>query len=100
MRHRHAALAVQGRRRPLWGLLHAQTASLALQTLTAMLPHHAPAAPAVSMLLRARHRALTVGLVQLTWTLMHRQLAVLALLGSTQLLGRRLAVSVLQVRPT
>ena len=40
----------------------------ALQTLTAMLPQHALGAPAVSMLLRARHRALTVGLVQLTWT--------------------------------
>ena len=98
MRHRHAAPAVQGRRRPLWGLLHAQTALLALQILTAMLPQRVVSAPAASMLPRARHHALTVRLVELTWTRVLLQPVAHALLGSTQLLGRRRARSALQVK--
>ena len=63
-----------------------------------MLLQRVVGAPAASMLPRARHHALTVRLVELTWTRVLLQPVAHALLGSTQLLSRRRARSALQVK--
>ena len=98
MRHRHAALAVQGRRRPVWGLPRALIVPRALQIQTATLPQRVLGAPAVSMLPRAPHHAVTVRLAQLTWTRVQPLCAVAAPQASTRLLDRRLALSALLVK--
>ena len=63
---------VQRARTPWKDRQAAQVANQALQTLTATHPHRVPAAPAVSMLHRPRHHALTVLLALLTWTPVRR----------------------------